>query len=196
MSAKKLTAKERRFVEEYPIDFNATQAAIRAGYSARTARSIGAENLTKPYICAELAKTLEALRAKATKSADDVLAELEHIAFANMQDYISANADGDPTLDFSDLTRGQTAALREVTVETYMGAGKDAREVKRVKFKLHDKRAALIDLAKYHGLLTGAGKGAGKTGDGKKQQAAAAAENAGKGTLWGSDLDTPTTPVN
>lgn len=47
---KKLTNKQRRFCEEYVVDWNATQAAIRAGYSENTARSIGQENLTKPDI--------------------------------------------------------------------------------------------------------------------------------------------------
>jgi phage terminase small subunit len=46
----KLTDKQKRFCEEYLIDLNATQAAIRAGYSAKTAKSIGQENLTKPDI--------------------------------------------------------------------------------------------------------------------------------------------------
>ena len=45
-----LTPKQQRFVEEYLIDLNATQAAIRAGYSEKTAKSIGQENLTKPDI--------------------------------------------------------------------------------------------------------------------------------------------------
>jgi phage terminase small subunit len=46
----KMTAKQQRFCDEYLIDLNATQAAIRAGYSKKTATVIGAENLTKPYI--------------------------------------------------------------------------------------------------------------------------------------------------
>lgn len=46
----KMTAKQRLFCDEYLIDLNATQAAIRAGYSEKTARAMGAENLTKPYI--------------------------------------------------------------------------------------------------------------------------------------------------
>jgi len=50
MELAKLTAKQRRFCEEYLIDLNATQAAIRAGYSPKTARFIDNENLTKPYI--------------------------------------------------------------------------------------------------------------------------------------------------
>jgi len=46
----KLTSKQKRFCEEYLVDFNATKAAIRAGYSKKTAQAIGAENLTKPVI--------------------------------------------------------------------------------------------------------------------------------------------------
>lgn len=49
-----LTPKQQRFVEEYLVDLNATQAAIRAGYSAKTARAQGAENLTKPDIAAAI----------------------------------------------------------------------------------------------------------------------------------------------
>ena len=56
----KLTAKQQRFCDEYLIDLNATQAAIRAGYSAKTAKAIGQENLTKPdlkkYIDARMAE--------------------------------------------------------------------------------------------------------------------------------------------
>lgn len=51
---KKLTHKQRVFIDEYLRDFNATQAAIRAGYSEKTAYSIGSENLTKPEIKAEI----------------------------------------------------------------------------------------------------------------------------------------------
>lgn len=51
-----LTAKQQRFVEEYVVDFNATRAAIDAGYSENTARAIGAENLTKPDIAQAIAR--------------------------------------------------------------------------------------------------------------------------------------------
>ena len=51
--AKKLTPKQQRFIDEYLVDLNATQAAIRAGYSAKTAYSIGIENLKKPEIQTE-----------------------------------------------------------------------------------------------------------------------------------------------
>ena len=62
--------------------------------------------------------------------------------------------DGDPVLDWSRLTRAQTAALVEVTVDDFKdGRGEDARDVRRVLFKLADKRAALVDLGKYLGLF-------------------------------------------
>lgn len=60
-----LTAKQERFVEEYLIDLNATQAAIRAGYSEKTARQVGAENLTKPVIADAVARA-QARRSEAT----------------------------------------------------------------------------------------------------------------------------------
>lgn len=61
-----LTPKQALFVQEYLIDLNATQAAIRAGYSARTAKSIGQENLTKPAIAEAIAAAQEE-RAEKTK---------------------------------------------------------------------------------------------------------------------------------
>ena len=62
----RLTPKEERFIGEYLIDLNATQAAIRSGYSAKSARQIGAENLSKPYIAAAIAEA-QAERARRTE---------------------------------------------------------------------------------------------------------------------------------
>ncbi len=61
-----LTPKQERFIEEYLIDLNATQAAIRAGYSKKTAKSVGSENLTKPDIALalDLAKEERSKKAK------------------------------------------------------------------------------------------------------------------------------------
>ena len=50
MMATRMTAKQKRFCDEYLIDLNATQAAIRAGYSKKAARQVGNENMSKPYI--------------------------------------------------------------------------------------------------------------------------------------------------
>ena len=69
-----------------------------------------------------------------------------------MMDYMKIGPSGDPVLDFSNLTREQAAALTEVTVDDYIdGRGENAREVRKVKFKLGDKRAALMDVAKLFG---------------------------------------------
>lgn len=90
----------------------------------------------------------------AVMSAREVLEELSKLGRANMLDYMRTDKGGDPVLDFSALTRDQAAALSEVTVEDFMdGRGDDAREVRRVKFKLHDKRAALNDLGRHHKLF-------------------------------------------
>ena len=66
ISQMRLTPREERFVGEYLIDLNATQAAIRSGYSAKSARQIGAENLSKPYIAAAIAEA-QAERARRTE---------------------------------------------------------------------------------------------------------------------------------
>lgn len=71
----KLTPKQERFCQEYIIDLNATQAAIRAGYSQKTAGSVGAENLTKPEIQSELARLMSARNQRTEITADWVLKE-------------------------------------------------------------------------------------------------------------------------
>jgi len=65
-----LTAKQERFVAEYLIDLNATQAAVRAGYSEKTARQVGAENLSKPDISAAIAEA-QAKRSERTEITQD-----------------------------------------------------------------------------------------------------------------------------
>jgi phage terminase small subunit len=149
-----LTPKQERFVAEYLIDLNATQAAIRAGYSEKTAAAIGSENLTKPEIAAAIADGRAKLASKAEVTAERVISELAKLGFANMADYMRAATNGDPYFDFAGLTRDQAAALQEVTVEDFVdGRGDDARDVKRVRFKLADKRAALVDLGRHLGIF-------------------------------------------
>ena len=70
-----LTAKQEQFIQEYLIDFNATQAAERAGYSKKTARAIGAENLTKPEIQAAIQEQIQARVAHTEITADLVVQE-------------------------------------------------------------------------------------------------------------------------
>ena len=71
-----MTPRQQRFVEEFLIDLNATQAAIRAGYSPRTARNIASENLAKPDIQEAVAKAKRARSERTEIDAEWVLREL------------------------------------------------------------------------------------------------------------------------
>lgn len=150
-----LTDKQALFVREYLKDMNATQAARRAGYSPKSSPRQGQENLQKPLIAAAIADGHKKIEEKFSVTVDEIARELHALGFANMQDYMKVGADGDPVLDYSKLTRTQAAALQEVTVEDYKdGRGKKARDVRKVRFKLADKRASLLDLARVTGNIT------------------------------------------
>lgn len=72
-----MTPKQTRFVEEYLIDLNATQAAIRAGYKANCAKEQGYENLTKPHIADAIAAKQAVIRENTSRSVEGVLADIE-----------------------------------------------------------------------------------------------------------------------
>lgn len=149
-----LNPKQARFVAEYLIDLNATQAAIRAGYSAKTAKQIGSKLLTNIDVASEVSKRQEKIAKDRGITVDSITRELAKLGFSNMQDYLTITNEGDPQMDLSNLTRDQAAALAEVTVEDFKdGRGDAARDVRRIKFKLADKRAALVDLGKHLGMF-------------------------------------------
>ena len=81
----KLTPKQARFIDEYMIDLNATQAAIRAGYSKKTAKQVGSENLTKPDVAAEVSKRRMANSETAWLTQEKILADIEAIKADAMQ---------------------------------------------------------------------------------------------------------------
>lgn len=81
----KLTAKQQAFVREYLIDLNATQAAIRAGYSEKTAKDIGCENLAKPNIQEEIQKAMDKRADKLEITSEYVLSSLKTVAERCMQ---------------------------------------------------------------------------------------------------------------
>lgn len=153
----KLTPKQEAFVREYLSTSNASEAYRRAyDASGMTDKSIN-ENASRLLKNVKVAARLAAAQAKLAEkhgvTAERVIRELALIGFANMSDYISIN-DGGAYVDLSKLTREQAAAIGEITSETYVeGKGEDAQVVKRTKFKLNDKRAALVDLGKHLGLF-------------------------------------------
>lgn len=89
--AKKLTKKQQLFVDEYLIDLNATQAAIRAGYSVESARDIGCENLTKPNIQQAIAEKMAERSKRTGVNQDRVILELAKIAFVNISDVVDTD---------------------------------------------------------------------------------------------------------
>jgi phage terminase small subunit len=90
-SSVKLTAKQSRFIAEYLIDLNATQASIRAGYSPKTAGVIGYENLKKPQIAAVIAKAQAQLSERIEVTIETVVAELAKLGFARLSEPPSAS---------------------------------------------------------------------------------------------------------
>jgi phage terminase small subunit len=83
-----LTPKQQRFVQEYLIDLNATQAALRAGYSERTAKSIGQENLTKPAVKTAIQQAMQDRSKRTEITQDDVLQLWWSVATADPNELI------------------------------------------------------------------------------------------------------------
>lgn len=142
----KLNAKQQRFVEEYLIDLNATQAAIRAGYSVKTAKEIGCENLTKPNIQEAIDKLMAERSKRTGVNQDRVIQELARIAFVNPQNVINAD-DGSVRADASD---DDLACIQSVKVKT-MSGDKGYSEEREVR--LNDKMKALELLGKHLGMF-------------------------------------------
>jgi phage terminase small subunit len=146
--------RRKMFVKHYLVDFNATKAAIAAGYSKKGATVTGCRLLANDKIKAEIEKSIAKACEKLEITTEKVLAELAKIGFSNMYDYIKVYG-SDPSIDFSSLTREQAAAIQEVTIEEYTeGRGEEKRDIKRTRFKLADKRGSLELLGKYLKLFT------------------------------------------
>lgn len=138
----RLTAKQKRFCDEYMIDLNATQAAIRAGYSPASAKEIGSENLTKPDIASRINKAMAERSRRTGVNADRVVRELAKIAFINPTDLIDAEtATIKPMAAVED-----TAAIQSIKVKRFDDGIE--REVKAA-----DKLKALELLGRHIGMF-------------------------------------------
>lgn len=140
--ARKLTDKQKRFVEEYLIDLNATQACIRAGYSQKNAKQIGSELLDKTRLQIDSAL---AERSKRTgMNQDRVVQELARIAFVKITDVI--DEDGEIRRDASDDDLACIESVKIKESDNQFG-GSTEREV-----KLASKMKALELLGKHMGM--------------------------------------------
>lgn len=143
-----LTARQSRFVSEYLRDLNATAAALRAGYSHRSARQTGAENLSKPAIAAAIRSAMDERAQAAGIDARQVLDALAAIAFSNIRDLFAS--DGKP-LPLDQIAPEHAAAIQSIRVTLRKNA--DGEEIQIVDIRLSDKLTALDRLARHLGMF-------------------------------------------
>lgn len=143
-----LNAKQQRFVAEYLKDLNATQAAIRAGYSAKTASVQAYALLRNPHVAAEVAAGAKNRAEKAEISAQVVLEEMRRIGLADVGEAFDTEGRLKPLADMPlDVRRAISGVEIE---ELYDGRGEERVKVGRlVKVKFWDKNKGLEMLGKY-----------------------------------------------
>lgn len=147
-NTKTLNDKQSRFVDEYLLDLNATQAAIRAGYSQKTAGSQGFDLLKKPEIAAEIEKRRQIIAEKAGLSTERVLQEAMRLAFFDIRKLV--DKDGNP-LPLNKLDDDTAAAIQGLDVATVGNAEIGVGQV--LKYKIADKNSAIERLFKHLGLF-------------------------------------------
>lgn len=143
---KNLTEKQKIFCYEYVIDWNATRAAIVAGYSENSAQQIGYENLLKPLIIAHIEEIQKDLGKLSGVSALRNVLELKKIAYSNLHNY---RQDWMTLKEWETVSIDDKAAIAEVVhITTTSDKGSTTQTV---KFKLHDKQRAMEILNKMLG---------------------------------------------
>ena len=140
----KLTDKQQRFVDEYLIDLNATQAAIRAGYSVRTANEQGTQNLAKLSIQDAISKKMAERSKRTGVNQDRVVLELAKVAFAKMTDIVDSKGRIKEDASPDDLACIESIKYKESDNEY---GGSVEREV-----KIASKLKALELLGKHLGM--------------------------------------------
>lgn len=145
--AKALTAKQQVFVQEYLVDLNATQAAIRAGYSKRTAEWIGPQLLGKTHVSEAVQKAMAKREERTEITQDRVLKEYAKLAFLDPRRFYD---DDGQLLQVHELPEDVAAALSSMEVVTEK-AGDLELAVRKIKFS--DKKAALDSIARHLGMF-------------------------------------------
>lgn len=145
---KKLTAKQKLFVEEYLIDLNASAAARRAGYAKKRADQIGFENLKKPEISKAIQQAMGERSERTEITQDRVLQEYARLAFLDPRKLADENGNLLPLHKLSDDVAAAIAGL-----DAKRMAGEDGDSCEILKYKFVDKRASLSDVAKHLGMF-------------------------------------------
>ena len=154
----KLTPKEERFCYEYVLHLNATKAAINAGYSEKTARSIGYENLTKLHIQNKICQLKTNLAETSEISALRVLKEHEKIAFASIAHLHNTWIE---RKDFENLTDDQKACIKNISTKVIRKVAKEFENgefvdvpynIEYLKIELYDKQKSLESISNMLGF--------------------------------------------
>lgn len=150
---RKLTPKQAAFCAEYLIDLNATQAAIRSGYSQKTAGSVGAENLTKPEIQHEVSRLMNERAKRVEVTADTVLSEILKVAIVDIG---GAFRDDGSLKAIHEMPEDLRRSISGLDVyEEFAGKGEDREQIgvtKKIRF--WDKTKALEMLGRHLRLFT------------------------------------------
>ena len=154
---RKLSIRQERFAIELPVDWNQTAAALRAGYSKRSARQSGYDNMKNPYILKLVQEEIKRLAENAEMDADEAFAETVKIARANILDFMEWDEEKATFVPSRDLTREQAAAVGEIqaettTVQVYGDEEAGISETRlKLKIKMIDKLRALDQLHRIFG---------------------------------------------
>ena len=138
-----MNEKQRKFVDEYMKDFDATNAAIRAGYSAATSYTNSHKLLRHPAIAVAVERAVAARKQRIGATADRVVEEYARIAFADIRRVFDWDEGGKNLRVKTGLSADDAASIREV----------ERAEDGSVKVKLYDKKASLDALARHLGLF-------------------------------------------
>lgn len=155
--SKKLSPKQQLFVAEYLIDLNATKAAIRAGYSVKTARIIGAQNLAKLNIAAAIDEAQQRRAQKTGITQERVLQELARIAFFDIRTLYNEDGTLKKPTELNDDAAAALAGVDVVEMQGGVAVGEDG-DIASVpmytkKSKVFDKNAALSLAMRHLGML-------------------------------------------
>jgi phage terminase small subunit len=142
----RLTARQERFVEEFLVDLNGTQAAMRAGYSTKTARSIAQENLTKPAIVTAIQKAKAKRAERVQLTADDVLNRFWDVASVSVTDFIEWTNESWRVKSSNEVPPSARAAIQSINIKQD-GSGLS------ISVRMHDKLRALEACGKHLGLF-------------------------------------------
>ncbi len=148
---KRLAPMQQRFVEEYLVDLNATQAAIRAGYSAKTAESCGSRLLINVKVQAAIAVRRERLLKRTEWTQERVVRQLESIVESDIGNLFEALESGRLVIrSLNNIPAEARRAIASIKVRRIMGA--EGQFVEVIECKLWDKLAAIDQLNRIFGF--------------------------------------------